>query len=119
MFVTKFNFIDMPKDEKFHDDTEIVETAGYISKEKMINSMISAGIRLQEVRANEFDGSTVEEALENYDVTRSDDFDVVDAARLYSQLSDKIRESEVGTKSGVSMSVEKKGSDSLESEPTN
>lgn len=113
MFVTKFNFNDLPKVEYLYDNSDIVETAGYISKEKMISSMISAGIRLQEVRANEFDGATYEEALENADPTRSSDFDVVDAGRLYSKLSDKLKDGETRTGVGVSLPVnETKSEDS-------
>lgn len=113
MFVTKFNFNDLPKKEYLHDDSDIVETAGYVSKEKMILSMINAGIRLQEVRANEFDGATVEEALENFDPTRSNDFDVVDAGRLYAELSDKLKDGKTRTSVGVSMPVnETKSEDS-------
>lgn len=107
MFVTKFNFNDLPKVEYLHDDSDIVETAGYISKEKMISSMISAGIRLQEVRANEFDGATVEEALANADPTRSSDFDVVDAGRMYSELSNKLKDGTTRTSERVSMPLDK------------
>ena len=69
----------------------------------------------------EFDGSTVEEALENADITRTGDFDIVDAFGMLDQLSkqEKSGDSQNGTISGDSMSVNKKGSDSLESEPTN
>lgn len=121
MFVTPYNFCDVEKEEKLVDETCIVETAGYQPKEKLINSLIMAGQRLQEVRLDEFDGNTVEEALEKADVTRSADFDIVDAFGMLNKLSEqeKSGDSQNGTASGVSMPLNEKGSDSLESEPTN
>lgn len=121
MFVTPYNFCDVEKEKKLVDETCIVETAGYQPKEKLINSLIMAGQRLQEVRLDEFDGNTVEEALEKADITRSSDFDIVDAYNMLDQLSEqkKSGDSKNGTNDGVSMPVNEKGSDSLESEPTN
>ncbi len=121
MFVTPYNFCDVEKEKKFVDETCIVETAGYQPKERLIQSLIMAGQRLQEVRLDEFDGNTVEEALEKADITRSADFDIVDAFGMLDKLSEheKSRDSQNGTSSGVSMPLTEKGSDSLESEPTN
>ena len=121
MFVTPYNFCDVEKEKKLVDETCIVETAGYQPKDKLIMSLISAGQRLQEVRLNEFDGESVEEALENTDITRSGDFDIVDAFGMLDKLSEqeKSRDSQNGTSSGISMPLNEKGSDSLESEPTN
>ena len=121
MFVTPYNFCDFKEEKKLIDDSCIVETAGYQPKEKLINSLIMAGQRLQEVRLDEFDGYSVEEALEKADITRSSDFDIVDAYGMLDKLSEqeKSRDSQNGTSSGVSMPVTEKGSDSLESEPTN
>ncbi len=121
MFVTPYNFCDVEKEKKLVDETCIVETACYQPKEKLINSLIMAGQRLQEVRLNEFDGESVEEALEKADITRSGDFDIVDAFCMLDKLSEqeKSGDSQNGTNSGDSMSVTKKGLDSLESEPTN
>lgn len=104
-FVTHFNFDVMPKKELLFDTKEIVETSGYVSKEKMIFSMINAGLRLQEVRKNEFDGSTSEEALENADPTRVNDFDIVDAGVLLSQLQDGFGADSAGAVVGDTMSV--------------
>lgn len=121
MFVTPYNFCDVEKEKKLVDETCIVETAGYQPKEKLINSLIMAGQRLQEVRLDEFDGESVEEALENVDITRSSDFDIVDAFGMLDKLSEQKEsgDSQNGTSSRVSMSLTEKGSDSLESEPTN
>lgn len=120
-FRTHYNFGDFEEEKKLVDDTCIVETAGYQPKEKLINSLIMAGQRLQEVRLDEFDGTTVEEALEKADITRSADFDIVDAFSMLDKLSEqeKSRDGQNGTSSGVSMSLTEKGSDSLESEPHN
>lgn len=104
-FVTHYNFVDVPKKEYLVDSTEKVETAGYVSKEKMICSMINAGMRLQEVRKNEFDGSTFEEALENADPTRVNDFDIVDAGLLLSQLQDSVGTDKARTELGDSLQV--------------
>ena len=121
MFVTPYNFCDVEKEKKLVDETCIVETAGYQPKERLIQSLIMAGQRLQEVRLDEFDGQSVEEALEKADITRSSDFDIVDAYNVLDQLSEQKRsgDSENGTNGGVSMPLTEKGSDSLESEPTN
>ena len=121
MFVTPYNFCDVEKEKKLVDETCIVETAGYQPKERLIQSLIMAGQRLQEVRLEEFDGSTVEEALENVDITRSSDFDIVDAFGMLDKLSEqeKSRDSKNGTSDGVSMPLNEKGLDSSESEPTN
>ena len=121
MFVTPYNFCDVEKEKKLVDETCIVETAGYQPKEKLINSLIMAGQRLQEVRLDEFDGQSVEEALEKADITRSADFDIVDAYNVLDQLSEQEKSgvSKNGTNGGVSMPVTEKGSDSVESEPTN
>lgn len=120
-FRTPYNFADFEEEKKLVDDTCIVETAGYQPREKLIQSLINAGKRLQEVRLNDFDGSTVEEALEKADVTRSVDFDIVDAFGMLDKLSEQkeSRDSQNGTVSGVSMSLNENGSDSSESEPTN
>lgn len=121
MFVTPYNFCDVEKEKKLVDDTCIVETAGYQPKERLIQSLIMAGQRLQEVRLDEFDGNTVEEALEKADITRSADFDIVDAFSMLDKLSEQEKRgaSQNGTSDGVSMPLTEKGSDSLESEPTN
>lgn len=120
-FRTPYNFNDFEEEKKLVDETCIVETAGYQPKEKLIKSLIMAGQRLQEVRIDEFDGETDEEALEKADITRSSDFDIVDAFSMLDKLSEqeKSGDSENGTNSGVSMSLTEKGSDSLESEPHN
>ncbi len=121
MFVTPYNFCDVEKEKKLVDDTCIVETAGYQPKERLIQSLIMAGQRLQEVRLNEFDGESVEEALEKADITRSGDFDIVDAFNMLDKLSEHEKSgfSQNGTDSGVSMPLTEKGSDSVESEPHN
>lgn len=120
-FATPYNFTSIKEDEKKVDDTVIVETAGYQPRERLINSLISAGMRLQETHLDEFDGESVEEALEKADITRSCDFDIVDALGMLDKLSEQKEsgESQNGANSGISMPVIEKGSDSLESEPTN
>lgn len=120
-FRTPYNFNDFEEEKKLVDETCIVETAGYQPKEKLIKSLIMAGQRLQEVRIDEFDGESDEEALEKADITRSSDFDIVDAFSMLDKLSEqeKSRDSENGANGGVSMPMTEKGSDSVESEPHN
>ncbi len=120
-FRTHYNFGDFDEEKKLVDKTCIVETAGYQPKEKLINSLIMAGQRLQEVRLDEFDGESVEEALEKADITRSSDFDIVDAFSMLDELSEQKESgySKNGTSDGVSMPLNEKGLDSSESEPTN
>lgn len=118
-FATPYNFTSIEEDEKKFDDTVIVETAGYQPREKLINSLIMAGQRLQEVRINEFDGEDFESAMENRDITRDTDFDITDAFNMLDRLSDRERENQTRTDVGSTDEVLKKGSDSLESEPTN
>lgn len=120
-FRTPYNFNEFEEEKKLVDETCIVETAGYQPKEKLINSLIMAGQRLQEVRLDEFDGNTVEEALEKVDITRSSDFDIVDAFDMLDKLSEQEKSgvSQNGATSGVSLPLTEKGSDSSESEPTN
>ena len=119
-FRTPYNFGDFEEEKKLVDETCIVETAGYQPKERLIQSLISAGQRLQEVRLEEFDGSTVEEALEKADITRNSDFDVVDAYNMLDKLSEqeKSGDSQTRANGGVSMPLNEKGLDSVESEPT-
>ena len=73
------------------------------------------------MKSIEVEGKTVEEALEKADITRSSDFDIVDAFGMLDKLSEQEKSGvgQNGTGSGVSMPLTEKGSDSLESEPTN
>ena len=119
MFVTKWNFEE--GEQSLFDDKEIVETAGYVPRQKTIENLLMCGQRLVESRMDEYDGATVEEALEKADITRSSDFDIVDAFNMLDKLSEQEKSGagQNGTSSGVSMPLTEKGSDSLESEPTN
>lgn len=120
-FKTPYNLDEFEEEKKLVDDTCIVETAGYQPKDKLIKSLIMAGQRLQEVRIDEFDGESVEEALEKADITRSTDFDIVDAFGMLDELSkqEKSGDSENATSSGVPLPVTENSLDSLESELTN
>ena len=62
MFVTKWNFEE--GEQSLFDDKEIVETAGYVPRQKTIENLLMCGQRLIESRMDEYDGATVEEALE-------------------------------------------------------
>ncbi len=93
--------------DKLVDDNVLVETAGYVPREKSIENLILSGQRLLQSRMEEYDGKTVVEALENASVCRVNDFDIVDSVNYLHQLQDSSGESETRTSGGVSVSVEK------------
>ena len=103
MVVTKFNYEMIPQNEV--DTKEIVETAGYVPRQKTIENLLLCGQRLIESRMEEYDGSTVEEALENAPVCRVNNLGLDESLDLLARMSDSARESKAGTDSGVSMSV--------------
>lgn len=103
MFVTKFNYEMIPQNEV--DTKEIVETAGYVPRQKTIENLLLCGQRLIESRMEEYDGSSVEEALENAPICRVNNLGLDESLDLLARMSDSARESKVGTDSGVSMSL--------------
>lgn len=103
MFVTKFNYEMIPQNEV--DTKEIVETAGYVPRQKTIENLLLCGQRLIESRMEEYDGSTVEEALENAPICRVNNLGLDESLDLLARMSDSARESKVGTDSGVSMPI--------------
>ena len=103
MFVTKFNYERIPQNDV--DTKEIVETAGYVPRQKTIENLLLCGQRLIESRMEEFDGRTVEEALENAPTCRVNNLGLDESLDLLARMSDSARESKVGTDSGVSMSL--------------
>ena len=118
MFVTKFNYERIPQNEV--DTKEIVETAGYVPRQKTIENLLLCGQRLIESRMEEFDGRTVEEALENAPTCRVNNLGLDESLDLLARMSDSARESKAGTDSGVSMQVNEKTSESHgDSEVTN
>ena len=118
MFVTKFNYEMIPQNEV--DTKEIVETAGYVPRQKTIENLLLCGQRLIESRMEEYDGRTVEEALENAPTCRVNNLGLDESLDLLAKLSDSARESKVGTDSGISMPINEKSSESHgDSELTN
>lgn len=105
MFVTKFNYARIPQEEV--DTNEIVETAGYVPRQKTIENLLLCGQRLIESRMEEYDGATDEEAEKNASVVRVNNLDIVDSSNLIEQLLDnqKAGKSETSTSGGVSMSL--------------
>ncbi len=103
MFVTKFNYERIPQNEV--DTKEIVETAGYVPRQKTIENLLLCGQRLIESRMEEYDGSTVEEALENAPVCRVNNLGLDESLDLLARMSDSAREGKGGTDSGVSMPI--------------
>ena len=104
MFVTKFNF--KPIVQPLSDETEVVETAGYVPREKTIENLLLCGQRLIESRMEEYDGDSVEEAEKNAPVTRVNNLDIIDSVALVEQLcSQSEGTGETPTVVGDSMSV--------------
>ncbi len=89
MFVTKWTFNEI--EQPLHDDKEIVETAGYVPRQKTIENLLLCGQRLIESRMEEYDGRTVEEALENASVCRVNNLDLAESISFVSKLSDEAR----------------------------
>lgn len=117
MFVTKWNFLE--GEQSLFDDKEIVETAGYVPRQKTIENLLLCGQRLLDSRMEEYDGETVEEAEKNASVCRVNNLDLVDSFALVEQLLDNQNngKSETSTDVGDSMhlnenSEPEKGSES-------
>ena len=103
-FMTPWNFV--PCEQSLYDDKEIVETAGYVPRQKTIENLLLCGQRLVESRIEEYDGRTVEEALEKAPISRVNNLGIDESLNLLRKLSDEARESQVNSGSGVSVSVE-------------
>ncbi len=104
-FMTAFNFVPCP--QPLHDDKEIVETAGYVPRQKTIENLLLCGQRLIESRMEEFDGKTVEEALENASICRVNNLDLAESLSVLAKLSDEAKgSSDPKAGDNVSMSVE-------------
>ena len=110
MFVTKWTY--ERNVQPLFDDKEIVETAGYVPRQKTIENLLLCGQRLVESRMEEYDGRNVEEALENASVCRVNNLDLAESLSVLAKLSDEARESDVNAGSGVSMPVEGNKSES-------
>lgn len=74
----------------------IVETAGYVPTDRLINDMIDAGFRLQMARAQQFDltGDQEDDGV-SYDPTRARGFDLADATRIIQQVSPRLEEQKI------------------------
>ena len=104
-FVTKWNFEESV--QPLSDDKEIVETAGYVPRQKTIENLLLCGQRLVESRMDEYDGRTVEEALENASVCRVNNLDLAESLSVLAKLSDEANgNGDPKTGDNVSMSVE-------------
>ncbi len=104
MFVTKFNF--KPIEQPLFDETEVVETAGYVPREKTIENLLLCGQRLVESRMEEYDGETIEEAEKNAPISRVNNLDIIDSVNLVEQLCSQTEGAgETSTVVGDSLSV--------------
>ncbi len=89
MFVTKWTFKESV--QPLSDDNEIVETAGYVPRQKTIENLLLCGQRLIESRMEEYDGRTVEEALENASICRVNNLDIGESLSVLAKLSDEAK----------------------------
>ena len=111
-FVTKWNFEESV--QPLSDDKEIVETAGYVPRQKTIENLLLCGQRQVESRMKEYDGRTVEEALQNASVCRVNNLDLAESLSVLAKLSDEAKgNGDPKTGDNVSMSVEGKESESV------
>lgn len=110
MFVTKWTFKNVS--QPLYDDKEIVETAGYVPRQKTIENLLMCGQRLIESRMEEYDGATVEEALENASLCRVNNLGLDESLNLLSKLSDEARENQVNTGAGDSVQLSGTNSES-------
>ena len=97
----------VPAKQEMFDDKEIVETAGYVPRQKTIENLIACGQRLIASRMEEFDGSTVEEALENASVCRVADFDLAESVAYLDKLSDEAERNSARAKASDSVQMNK------------
>ena len=104
-FVTKWTFEESV--QPLSDDKEIVETAGYVPRQKTIENLLLCGQRLVESRMEEYDGRTVEEALENASICRVNNLDLGESLSVLAKLSDEAKgNGDPKTGDNVPMSVE-------------
>lgn len=104
-FNKPYDFV--PVKQEFYDDTQIVETAGYVPRQKTIENLIACGQRLIESRLEEFDGADDKEALENASIARVNNFDYAESVDLLNKLSDEAERNSVGAKAGDSVQMNK------------
>ncbi len=96
-----------PVKQDLIDETQKVETAGYVPRQRTIENLIACGQRLIESRMEEYDGATVEEALENASVVRVNDFDIAESVAYLDKLSDEAERNSVGAKTSDSVQMKK------------
>ncbi len=109
MFVTKWTYV--KNVQPLFDDKEIVETAGYVPRQKTIENLLLCGQRLIESRMEEYDGRTVEEALENASVCRVNNLDLGESLSVLAKLSDEAK-ANGNPKTGVNVSMSVEGNES-------
>ena len=101
----------------------LVETAGYVSAQQRIESIMLAGQRLVESRREMYDYDTEDDLDEDrYPVTRDPGFDLADATQITLDLQRKLRDSEElqtdPPDPDGSDSIDPDGSDSIKKEPS-
>lgn len=104
MFVVRV-LDDYVEPKRLVDESVVVETAGYVPRQKLIENLILSGQRLIQSRMDEYDGKSVAEALENAPRVRVDNLDIVDSVDYLYQLQESCGERETSTVGGVSVPV--------------
>lgn len=89
-FVTPYTY--KPEKGFFNLGRVLVEKVGYVSSQRRIDSLISAGIRLHQSREDQFDFNGNDEDETFYDPTRELDYDLSDASEAMKRLDASKRE---------------------------
>lgn len=101
----------VPVKQDLFDDTQIVETAGYVPRQKTIENLIACGQRLVESRLEEYDGADDKEALENASIARVNNFDYAESVDLLNKLCDEAERNSARAKAGDSVQLKGKTSE--------
>lgn len=83
-FKTPYN--SRPSMPEQHGGVSKTETAGYVPPKKIIENMITAGMRLKAFRQENYDLAEGEDDVDFDDPTRTPGFDMADASQLQLEL---------------------------------
>lgn len=76
---------------EFNDGKSLVEQGGYVSNAVKINSLLGAGVALQNARSSQFDFKDGEDDERAFDPTRSSNFDLADVSALMRQATENMK----------------------------
>lgn len=96
MIFTQFIRPDVNQVVEYPSDVSNVQIAGYRSNADQITALIDAGMRLQQAREDMYDyadDASIDDSVT--DPTRSNDFDLADAAQIAHQIVPKVKSSKI------------------------